>query len=126
MRVLIVDDDPDDRFLIREALARGGFEVVQAGSAEEGFRIARESAPDALLADTNMPRMGGLELIGRLRGEPAMRGVPMLLMSSTAQGPDADAAEAAGVTLLRKPLLEAEYLEFAQALRATLAHAKEV
>lgn len=113
---MLVDDDEDDRYLLVEGLKARGVraDFLVFGDAEEARRrvvaLASEGTPpDLVLADSQMPRMGGLELFRRLRAEPATGRIPLVLLSSSSYGPDEDAAKALGVPLCRKPILEGEY-----------------
>ena len=67
-RVVIIDDTPDLRDLLRLALTRGGFDVVaEAGDGQEGIDVVREQRPDVILLDLAMPVMDGLEALPTLR-----------------------------------------------------------
>jgi DNA-binding response OmpR family regulator len=65
--ILIIDDDPATRNLLKMHLARDRFVVFTAGSGTEGLRLAYEHKPDAVILDVRMPGMGGYEVCGRLR-----------------------------------------------------------
>ena len=80
IRVLVVDDSPDLRFLVRRALAeRGEFEVIgEAGDGAAAVQRATELQPDLILLDIDMPRMGGLEALPRLRAAAPNARVVML------------------------------------------------
>jgi len=69
IRLLLVDDSADLRFLVRTAVeSRGGFEVVgEAGDGRLAIEVARETAPDVILLDLDMPSMGGLEALPLIR-----------------------------------------------------------
>jgi signal transduction histidine kinase len=67
LRVLVVDDEPDTRRLLRTVLEQCGSEVTTAGSAAEAFAAFTESKPDVLISDIGMPEEDGYELIGKLR-----------------------------------------------------------
>ena len=81
-RVLIVDDDPDIRALVTYRLTASGYEVVCAGDGEAGLAAAREHAPDLVLVDWMMPRLTGVELCGRLRADPALADIPVVLLTA--------------------------------------------
>jgi CheY-like chemotaxis protein len=80
-RILVVDDEPDQRFLLRRIFERAGHEVTDAGDGAAALRMARESAPELVVTDMMMPVMDGAELIRCLRGEPATAHIPVLAAS---------------------------------------------
>jgi DNA-binding response OmpR family regulator len=81
-RVLIVDDDPDIRALVTYRLSASGYEVISAGDGEAGLAAAREHAPDLVLADMMMPRLTGVEMCTRMRAEPAIAAIPVVLLTA--------------------------------------------
>jgi CheY-like chemotaxis protein len=80
-RILVVDDEPDQRFLLRRLLERAGHEVSEANHGAAALRAVRESAPDLVVTDMMMPVMGGAELIRCLRDDPATAHIPILAAS---------------------------------------------
>jgi CheY-like chemotaxis protein len=80
-RILVVDDEPDERFLVRRMFERAGHEVQEAGDGEEALRAVRDSCPDLLVTDMMMPVMDGPELIRRLRAEPGTSTITILVSS---------------------------------------------
>jgi CheY-like chemotaxis protein len=80
-RILVVDDEPAQRFLLRRIFERAGHEVADAGDGAAALRAVRESAPDLVVTDMMMPVMGGSELIRQLHCEPATAGIPILAAS---------------------------------------------
>ena len=91
-RILVVDDEPDQRFLLRRIFERAGHEVSDACDGAAALTAARESPPDLVVTDIMMPVMDGAELIRRLRGEPATADIPILAASGDshlADGADA-------------------------------------
>jgi two-component system chemotaxis response regulator CheY len=80
-RILVVDDEPAQRSLLRRILERAGHEVSDAGDGAAALQAVRESPPDLVVTDMMMPVMGGAELIRRLRCEPATAGIPILAAS---------------------------------------------
>jgi CheY-like chemotaxis protein len=80
-RILVVDDEPDERFLVRRMFERSGHEVRDASDGAEALRAVRESAPDLVVTDMMMPVMDGAEFIRRLRAEPATAGILVLVSS---------------------------------------------
>jgi DNA-binding response OmpR family regulator len=83
-RVLIVDDDPDIRALVTYRLSASGYEVISAGDGEAGLAAAREHVPDLVLADWMMPRLTGVEMCTRMRADPAIAGIPVILLTARA------------------------------------------
>jgi CheY-like chemotaxis protein len=80
-RILVVDDEPDQRFLLRRIFERAGHEVSDAGNGAAALRAVRESPPDLVVTDIMMPVMGGVELIRCLRDDPATAQIPILAAS---------------------------------------------
>lgn len=78
-KVLLVDDDPHIRQLLAFAFGKAGMTTIEAGDGEEALTIAAAAAPDLIVLDINMPRMDGLEVCRRLRGQGE---VPILFLSS--------------------------------------------
>jgi CheY-like chemotaxis protein len=83
-RILVVDDEPAQRFALRRIFERAGHEVIDAGEGAAALRAVRESPPDLVVTDMMMPVMGGDELIRRLRAEPSTAGIPILAASGDA------------------------------------------
>lgn len=106
----MVDDEPDLRFLLRRAFESAGHEVVEAGDGAAALKVVGESPPDVVVTDIMMPIMGGVELIRRLRSEPATAGIPILAASGHPQL--ADAADA----VVPKPYRWQEVVAAADAL----------
>ena len=80
----MVDDEPDQRFLLRRIFERAGHEVTDAEDGAAALAAVRESPPDLVVTDMMMPVMDGAELIRRLRGDPATAGIPILAASGDA------------------------------------------
>ncbi len=102
-RVLVVDDEPNARSALRELLAEEGFDVQEAADGEEALRLLPGFAPDVVLADVRMPRMDGLTLLQRARGD----GVDASFVMMTAHGTVKDAVAAMKMgaeNYLQKPL----------------------
>ena len=84
-RILVVDDEPDQRFLLRRIFEWAGHDVVEAGDGAAALKSAGEYPPDLVVTDIMMPLMDGVELIRRLRSEPATADIPILSVSGDSQ-----------------------------------------
>jgi CheY-like chemotaxis protein len=78
---LVVDDEPDQRFLLRRIFERAGHEISDAVHGAAALAAVRDSAPDLVVTDVMMPVMDGVELIRRLRDDPATAHIPILAAS---------------------------------------------
>ncbi|MGC2414772.1 MAG: response regulator [Stellaceae bacterium] len=81
--ILIVDDDPGQRLLMRAALEHKGFDVIEAADGVEGCQLYGEHRPDLLLVDLMMPRMDGYGLCRELRGHARSADVPIVVATGT-------------------------------------------
>jgi two-component system phosphate regulon response regulator PhoB len=86
--VLIVDDEPDIREVIRFALEGAGFRVFEAGHAEEARRLLGGEAPDLLLLDWMLPGRSGLELAQQIKQSAKTRGLPIIMVSARGEEED--------------------------------------
>jgi PAS domain S-box-containing protein len=79
--VLVVDDDPTVHDLMRRFLGKDGFKVITASSGEEGLRLARETHPDVIVLDVQMPTMDGFAVLQQLKADPAVKHIPVVLLT---------------------------------------------
>ena len=88
-RILIVDDDEDVRTITAMAARDvGKWEVVVAGSGEEGIERARSERPDVILLDVMMPGMDGLATLAELRADPTTAEIPVIFLTAKVQKPE--------------------------------------
>src|SRR5690606_3653167 len=80
-RVLVVDDQPDVRTYLGALLAPR-YEVVEAADGHEGIERARAARPALIISDVMMPRRSGFELVAELKGDPATRSIPIILLTA--------------------------------------------
>ncbi|HEX9288434.1 MAG TPA: response regulator [Anaeromyxobacteraceae bacterium] len=103
VRVLLVEDDEDNRELMAEVLESAGYQVVTAGTGAEGLRALAESSVDVVVTDVGMPGMGGLE-VARAAKEIAPR-VPVIVVTGYAEREDIASARGREVdAVLVKPV----------------------
>jgi len=120
--ILIVDDSPDSRLLYGEFLEFCGFRVITAENGEKGVAAARTEWPAVILMDLAMPVLDGWEAIQRLREDPLTFETPIVALSASAFGDEAERAREAGATLcLSKPCLPSQV---ARVVRAMLFQTK--
>jgi DNA-binding response OmpR family regulator len=81
-RVLVVDDDPDIRVAIAEALKIAGYDVGSAATGAGALAICRQQCPDLVLLDQMLPDLDGLEVCRRLRDEPSTSRVPIVFLTA--------------------------------------------
>ena len=121
--VLVVDDSPDALRLLTDAIETTGASVLVALSGEEALSIAARLTPDIVLMDAVMPGMGGFEATRRLKGDPALRHVPVIVMTGlTETAHVVEGLKAGAVDYLSKPVAPDELLA---RIRVHLANARE-
>ncbi len=96
-RVLVVDDSPTVRELVRTTLAGGGFDTVEAADGSEGLtRLDQDREIALVISDVNMPVMGGLDFLDRFAETDRSKDVPFVLLTSEAQPSMVERAKKAG------------------------------
>lgn len=119
VRVLVVDDEPDTRALLRTGLTHSGAEVVVASSCDEAIQAIQETVPDLLISDIGMPGTDGYELIRRVRSLPNESGgrVPAIALTAYARVEDRMQALRSGYQMhVPKPVEIAELVAVAASL----------
>jgi len=95
-RILIVEDQEDNRRILRDLLTNVGFELIEATTGEEGVRLAERNRPDLILMDVQMPVLDGHEATQRIKSQPELRSIPIIVVTSYALSGDEAKAMAAG------------------------------
>ena len=104
LRVLIVEDHPDNRLLLRQMLAPYGFEIAEAENGEVGVQLAAEWKPDLVLIDRRMPVMDGATATRRIRALPGSAQIRIVAITAEAFREDAEQMLEAGCdAFIRKP-----------------------
>jgi CheY-like chemotaxis protein len=83
-KILVVDDEPDLRYILRRVFERAGHQVADSGNGATALETAHRSPPDLVVTDMMMPVMGGAELIRRLRADPVTARIPILAVTGDA------------------------------------------
>jgi CheY-like chemotaxis protein len=103
--VLVADDKPTGRELVRTVLENTGYTVIEAGDGHEALRCARESLPDLIILDLHMPGLDGFGVIQELRREPQFADTPIVALTASAMQGDRERAMAVGFTgYITKPI----------------------
>jgi two-component system, cell cycle response regulator DivK len=82
--VLVVDDDPRNRKLVRDVLRRDGLETIEAASARDAIALAGAHVPDLVLMDLRLPDLDGAEALRRLKSDPATAAIPVAALTAVA------------------------------------------
>ena len=101
--VLIVDDDPGVRAFVRASLEFEGYEVREAGNADEGLAALEEEPPDLILLDVMMPRVDGWEMLRRVQERHGVGSIPVIMLSGKVEGAPDDAAQRGATGFIGKP-----------------------
>src|SRR5262245_11705587 len=119
-RVLVIDDDENVRMLFARALKLEGYDVGTAATAEEGLSLIREARPSAIFLDLKMPYMNGAGFLFRLREDPAIRDIPVAVITGMTNVDQATLADikALGARVWFKPLAIQEIGDVAKTLLA--------
>lgn len=100
--VLVIDDDPIARYIVREWLSRDRYALFEADNGREGIRLAAEERPDLIVLDLVIPGMDGFEVLDRLKADPVLREIPILIRSSKTLDADERATLGPAVAILSK------------------------
>ncbi|WP_005033996.1 response regulator [Holophaga foetida] len=104
-RILYIEDNEQNLYLITFIMETAGYQVVQARSGEEGIALAGGQAPDLILLDIQLPGMDGYEIARRLRENQALAKVPIVAVTSYAMVGDREKALGAGCDgYIEKPI----------------------
>ncbi len=116
-RLLLADDSITIQKVVELTLSEEDFVVTAVGDGAAGLEAAKKLVPDIILADVFMPKMDGYELCGRLKQDPALRHIPVILLAGTFENfDDAKAAKAGADDHLTKPFESAELISMAKKL----------
>ena len=94
--ILVVEDQEDNRQILRDLLGNAGYELTEAENGEEAIAAVARRRPDLILMDIQLPVMDGYEATRRIRTNPDLRSVPIIAVTSYALAGDENKALAAG------------------------------
>lgn len=105
-KILIVEDDPLMSRLYSKVFQIEGYDVLTAPDGEEGLSEIHKDIPTLILLDVMMPKMNGLELLEKLKSDPATRKIPVIMLTNLAGTADAEKAISLGAV---KYIVKSEY-----------------
>jgi two-component system cell cycle response regulator DivK len=104
-RILYIEDNPENRMLMRRVLMAEGYIMEEAVDGQTGLQKAAESPPDLILMDINLPEIDGYEVTARLKQLPNMLGVPIIAVTANVMKGDREKTLAAGCDgYIQKPI----------------------
>ena len=95
-RILVVEDQPDSRQVIRDMLASTDYEITEAENGEEALTAIAKQRPDLILMDIQLPIMDGYTATNQIMANPALRSIPIIAVTSYALASEEKKARAAG------------------------------
>ncbi len=125
-RILIIEDHEDNRRILRDLLTHAGFDPLEATTGEQGLALAEAERPDLILMDIQLPGLDGYEATRRIKANPALAQIPVIVVTSYAlSGDDVKARAAGSDAYVTKPFspraLLAKIREYLPAAPATRA-----
>ena len=95
-RILVVEDQPDSRQIIRDMLSGADYEITEAENGEEALAAIAKQRPDLILMDIQLPTMDGYTATSRIKADPALKSIPIIAVTSYALSGEERKARAAG------------------------------
>ena len=113
--ILIVEDNEKNMKLVRDVLQVKGYETIEAGTGEDGVRLAAERMPDLVLMDIQLPGMNGIDALKALRAEPSTARIPVIALTASVMQQDRQEIMSAGFdAFIEKPINLREFLATVQ------------
>ena len=95
-RILVIEDQEDNRRILRDLLTSASYEMIEAVTGEDGVALAETHRPDLILMDIQLPGLDGYEATRRIKANPELRQIPIIAVTSYALSGDEAKARAAG------------------------------
>ena len=110
-KILVIEDNEDNRRIVRDLLTNVGYEVIEAVTGQEGVTAAETQGPELILMDIQLPDFDGYEATRRIKATPALSAIPIIAVTSYAlSGDDVKAFEAGCNAYVTKPFSPRELL----------------
>lgn len=111
-RVLIAEDEPHIVESLSFVLQRNGFDVVSVFDGEAAIARLRSDPPDMMILDVMLPRLNGFEVLKQVKSDPALRSIPVIILTAKGQTHDRRMAEEIGVDgFMTKPFSNREIVD---------------
>jgi len=115
--ILIVEDNDKNMKLVRDVLQAKGYATIEAGTGEDGVRLAAEHTPDLVLMDIHLPGISGIEALSRLRADPATAAIPVAAVTASVMQQDRAMIMDAGFdAYVSKPISLREFVDTVRTL----------
>ena len=95
-RILVVEDQEDNRQIVRDLLTANDYEMTEAENGEEALAAVAKDRPDLILMDIELPVLDGYEATRRIKADPSLSSIPIIAVTSYASSGDEEKARAAG------------------------------
>ena len=95
-RILVVEDQEDARRILRDLLTKAGFDLIEAENGKEAVASAQANRPDLILMDIQLPLLDGYEATRRIKADPDLKSIPIIVVTSYALSGDEEKARLAG------------------------------
>ena len=103
--ILYVEDNIDNRTLVRRILMAEGYNLLEAVNATKGLEILKDTRPDLILMDINMPDMDGYSLTAKIKGTPGLESIPIIALTANVMRGDREKSLEAGCDgYIQKPI----------------------
>ncbi|MGG7567023.1 response regulator transcription factor [Rhodovulum sp. DZ06] len=118
-KVLIAEDEPHIVESLAFLLGREGFDVQSAPDGEAAFTLVSTIRPDVMILDVMLPRMNGFEVLRRVRADPLLKGLPVIMLTAKGQNQDRQRADEIGAdAFITKPFSNRDVIDQVRALVA--------
>jgi two-component system, cell cycle response regulator DivK len=94
--ILVVEDQEDNRQILRDLLTNGGYDMIEAENGQDAITAAEANRPDLILMDIQLPLLDGYEATRRIKANPDLRSIPIIVVTAYALSGDEEKARNAG------------------------------
>ncbi|HHE76645.1 MAG TPA: response regulator [Candidatus Parcubacteria bacterium] len=112
-KILVVEDDKFLRELISQKLTKEGYDIAEATDGEKGFESVKKEKPDLVLLDLILPIIDGFEVLSRIKSDPVLAQIPVIILSNLGQKEDIEKGLKIGAAdyLIKAHFTPAEIIE---------------